>query len=202
MAGMASTPTGRFAAHFPYGEFRTVPSQQLAIRRALAADHLDVAALDLPETPEPPRAGEDGADCDQCAASDTDYLWTDDHWRISTFTEPRALFFILIYPREHHQELPDLPAEQAAELGPLLARTETALRSLGDVGRVHTHKWGDGAAHLHLWQIVRPEGMLQANGVSAPVWLGAMPPLPTEVWEAARRDFARAMAQGGGTAHC
>ncbi|MPZ27436.1 MAG: hypothetical protein GEV12_13750 [Micromonosporaceae bacterium] len=95
----------------------------------------------------------------------------------------------------------NLPPDRAAELGPLLQRTESALRSLGDVGQVHTHKWGDGGAHLHLWQIVRPHGMVQARGVGLTVWLRALSALPTEVWDAACRDFARQMARGGGTAH-
>jgi diadenosine tetraphosphate (Ap4A) HIT family hydrolase len=198
---MADTPAGRFSAHFEYGQPKSVPSEKFAIREVLAADTLEVAALDKPIIPEPPRRGVAGVDCYRCTTDDSEFLWTDAHWRINTRSEPRALFHVLVAPREHYEELPDLPPERAAELGPLLARMEAALRSLGDVGRVHTHKWGDGGAHLHLWQIIRPEGMVQANGVTLPVWLGALPVMPVETWEAACRDFARAMARDGGTAH-
>lgn len=198
---MADLAAGRFSAHFEYGQRRTVPSEKFAIREVLAADTLEVAALDPPTVPEPPRHGVGGVDCYRCTADDSDFLWTDAHWRVNTRPEPRALFHVLVMPREHYEELPDLPPERAAELGPLLARMEAALRSLGDVGRVHTHKWGDGGAHLHLWQIIRPEGMVQANGVTLPVWLGALPAMPAETWQAASRDFARAMAREGGTAH-
>lgn len=197
---MVDTTAGRFSAHFEYGTPKRVPSDKFAINEILAAETLEVAALDPPTIPEPPRFGDGGVDCWTCASDDAEFLWTDEHWRIVGRSEPRALFHILLMPREHYQELPDLPAERAAELGPLLARSESALRSLGDVGRVHTHKWGDGGAHLHLWQIVRPEGMVQANGVTLPVWLGALPPMSQDTWDAACRDFARDMARGGGTA--
>jgi hypothetical protein len=43
--------------------------------------------------------------------------------------------------------------------------------------------------------------MLQARGVGLTVWLRALPALPTDVWQAACRDFAREMARGGGTTH-
>lgn len=198
---MVDASAGRFSAHFEYGRPKSVPSDRFAISEVLAADTLEVSALDKPTIPEPPRYGAGGVDCFACTADDSEFLWTDDHWRINTRSEPRALFFVQLRPRGHYEELPDLPPERAAELGPLLARMEAALRSLGDVGRVHTHKWGDGGAHLHLWQIIRPEGMVQANGVTLPVWLGALPPMPQETWDAARRDFARAMAREGGTAH-
>jgi diadenosine tetraphosphate (Ap4A) HIT family hydrolase len=201
MGGMADHPSGRFSAHFTYGQRRTVPSDQFSIRELLASDSVDVSPLDLPRIPEPPRFGEGGADCYRCTADDSEFLWSDPHWRIGTRPEPRAIFFVLLHPRAHYQELTDLPALRAAELGPLLARMESALRSLGDVGRVHTHKWGDGGAHLHVWQIIRPEGMVQANGVTLPIWLGAQPAMPADTWDAACRDFAREMARGGGTAH-
>jgi hypothetical protein len=66
-------------------------------------------------------------------------MWTDSHWRIHTVDEPQALFFVLVNPRVHYEDLPDLPPDRAAELGPLLQRMESALRALGGVGKVHTH---------------------------------------------------------------
>jgi diadenosine tetraphosphate (Ap4A) HIT family hydrolase len=202
MGGMPDPPAGRFSQHFEYGQPRSVPIEQFPyFRAAVTSDPLELAALDRPQVPEPARGGAGGLDCAGCAASDPESLWTDRHWRVFTFEEPQALFIVLISPREHYEELPDLPPERAAELGPLLARVETALRSLGDVGNVHTHKWGDGGAHLHLWMFIRPLGMLQARGVALPVWSRALPPLPAEAWQAAGRDFAQAMARGGGTAH-
>lgn len=198
---MADTPTGRFSSHLVYGARRTHPSAGFAFREALAGDTLEVAALRPPRIPEPARFGEGGEDCRDCQAEDPSFLWTDRHWRVGTRADPKPLFFVLLRSRAHYQELTDLPPERAAELGPLLQRMEAALRALGDVGRVHTHRWGDGGAHLHLWQIIRPEGMVQANGVGLPVWLGAQPDLPKQAWDAACAEFAREMARGGGTAH-
>lgn len=199
---MAATTAGRFSAHLEYARPQTIPIERFAyLRAAVRSDPLEIAPLDPPQVPEPRRHGAGGVDCLSCATAESSYLWTDAHWQIYAPDEPAALFHVLVSPREHYEELPDLPPARAAELGPLLQRMESALRSLGDVGRVHTHKWGDGGAHLHLWQIVRPEGMLQARGVGLPVWLRALPALPTDVWQAACQDFARAMAAGGGTAH-
>lgn len=202
MDTMADTPAGRFSAHIEYEQPRALPIETFPfLRDALTSDPLGIAGLNLPQLPEPARHGAGGVDCRGCTAEDGEHLWTDEHWRIHTSTEPQPLFLVLINPRRHYEDLPDLPPERAAELGPLLQRTEAALRSLGDVGQVHTHKWGDGGAHLHLWQIVRPYGMVQARGVALTVWLRALAPLPAEVWQAAGRDFARELARGGGTAH-
>lgn len=57
----------------------------------------------------------------------------------------------MLQPRGHY-DLTDLPAERAAELGPLLQRAERAVRSLDGVARVHVNRWGDGAAHLHFYR--------------------------------------------------
>lgn len=199
---MADLTPGRFSAHFEYEQTRTVPIERFAyLRDSLAEERLEIASLDRPQVPEPPRFGAGGIDCRGCTAEDGEFLWTDEHWRVHTVTEPQALFCVLVNPRRHYEDLPDLPPERAAELGPLLQRMESALRSLGDVGQVHTHKWGDGGAHLHLWQIVRPLGMMQARGVALTVWLRALDPMPADTWDAACRDFARELARGGGTAH-
>lgn len=199
---MVEARTGRFSAHFEYGQPRALPIKRFPyLREAVVSEQLEIAALNPPQLPEPARSGAGGVDCRGCTAADDAYLWTDEHWRIHTVDEPQPLFFVLANPRGHYEDLPDLPPDRAAELGPLLQRMEAALRALGDVGQVHTHKWGDGGAHLHLWQIVRPAGMVQARGVALTVWLRALSPLPAEVWAAAGRDFAREMARGGGSAH-
>ncbi|MFF1720785.1 hypothetical protein [Streptomyces sviceus] len=54
--------------------------------------------------------------------------------------------------------LPDLPAEQTAELGPLLQRVERAVLGLDGVARVHVNRWADGTAHLHLWFLAAEGG--------------------------------------------
>lgn len=158
--------------------------------------------LAAPELPEPPRQGESGpADCDQCARPDEDFLWTDEHWRLSSAGTPSGLpAVVLLQPRAHH-DLLDLPPERAVELGPMLQRVEAAVLSLGGIGRVHVNRWGDGAAHLHLWLIARPAGMMQLRGSTLPLWMDVLPALPAEVRAATAGRIAAAMAAGGGTAH-
>ncbi|MFJ3789488.1 hypothetical protein [Kitasatospora sp. NPDC090091] len=163
---------------------------------------LKVRVLQAPELPEPPRQGEDGAEsCTQCARPDADFLWTDEHWRLSTMDEPTGLpAVVLLQPRAHH-DLLDLPAERSAELGPMLQRVEAALLALGGIGRVHVNRWGDGAAHLHLWLIARPEGMAQLRGSTLPLWMDVLPKPSDEAWAATASRIAAAMAADGGTAH-
>jgi diadenosine tetraphosphate (Ap4A) HIT family hydrolase len=101
---------------------------------------------------------------------------------------------VLLEPREHHDSYVDLPPERLAELGPLTARIERALLSLGDVARVHVARWGDGGAHLHQWFFPRPLGQLQLRGSMLPVWLDVLPAVDPEVEAATLRRIAAAMA--------
>ncbi|MER5863055.1 hypothetical protein [Kitasatospora sp. NPDC002040] len=163
---------------------------------------LRVRPLDRPVLPEPPRHGEDGPEnCDQCNRADQEFLWTDEHWRLTGLREPSGLpAVVLLMPRGHH-DLADLPAGRAAELGPMLQRVERALHALGGIARVHVDKLGDGAAHLHLWFSARPEGMLQLRGSYLSTWDDILPPIPVADWQANGRVIAAAMAAEGGTAH-
>jgi hypothetical protein len=103
-----------------------------------------VRPLQPPVLPEPARAGEDGPeDCRTCPRPVTQALWSDGHWRLDAVgTESRLPAVVMLQPRGH-QDLSDLPAEQAAELGPLLQRVERAVLGLDGVARVHVDRWGD-----------------------------------------------------------
>lgn len=145
-------------------------------------------ALRPPVAQEEPRAGEGGVDCSRCQADDEEYLWTSERWRLWAFDRPTGLpIVVLLEPREHYAEPGDLPDELAAELGVLLARIERAVRSLGEIGRVHVCRWGDGSEHLHWWFMARPARMPQLIGSFAAVWDDVLPPVPDEVW---RGDLA------------
>lgn len=152
--------------------------------------------------PEPPRAGEDGPEeCRTCLKPVAEALWADDHWRLDAVgTESRLPAVVLLQPRGHH-DLADLPAERAAELGPLLQRAERAVLGLDGVARVHVNRWGDGAAHLHFWLLARPAGLLQLRGSFLAVWEELLPPVPDEERRSAHRLIAESMAAGGGTAY-
>jgi hypothetical protein len=48
-------------------------------------------ALLPPEDKERPRHGEGGVDCRRCAASDDDYFWTNENWRVRALDKPTGL---------------------------------------------------------------------------------------------------------------
>jgi diadenosine tetraphosphate (Ap4A) HIT family hydrolase len=164
------------------------------------AGDLQVKHLADPVLPEPPRQGEKAADCDCRQRDDGDYLWTDERWRIGTTGAPQAVPAYLLMPREH-LDLGDLSDALAAELGILIVRLDRVLSAISGAGRVHVNKWGDGGAHLHVWFIVRPAGMLQLRGSCLPGWMDVLPPLPADEAATLDRYVARTLARSGGTAH-
>jgi len=146
-------------------------------------------ALEPPEPQERPRRGEGGIGCKACEDPGDRYLWTDDHWRLRAFDRPTGLpVIVLLEPRDHYAEPGDLPDELAAGLGVMIARVERAVRSVGEIGRVHVCRWGDGGEHLHWWFIARPARIPQLIGSFAAIWDDVLPPLPEEIW---RENLAR-----------
>ena len=149
-------------------------------------------ALRPPEERDPPRFGEGGVNCGRCAAPDDEYLWTNENWRLYAPDDERGLpVVVLLESRGHFAEPGDLPDELAAELGVLLARIERAIRSLGEIGRVHVCRWGDGGEHLHWWFIARPARLPQLIGSFAAIWDDILPPVPEDV---RRADLAKLVA--------
>jgi hypothetical protein len=155
-----------------------------------------VRPLAPPEELERPRAGEGGVDCRRCASPDDAYIWTDENWRLASPPEPTGLPVVVILETRRHYDFGDLPAELAAELGPLLLRIEAAVRSVGEIGRVHVCRWGDGSEHFHFWFMGRPARLPQLIGSFAAVWDDVMPPTPDEVWRESLATVARALATG------
>jgi diadenosine tetraphosphate (Ap4A) HIT family hydrolase len=142
-------------------------------------------ALLPPVAMEDPRHGEGGVDCRRCGADDSEYCWVTERWRLFALPEPTGLpVVVLLEPREHYAEPGDLPDELAAELGVMLARVERAIRSIGEIGRVHVCRWGDGSEHLHWWFMARPARIPQLIGSFAAIWDDVLPPTPREVWDA------------------
>ncbi len=113
-------------------------------------------ALLPPVEAEAPRNGEGGVDCWSCAQPDSSFLWTDVRWRLLPARPNGLPVVVLLESREHYAEPGDLPDELAADLGVMLARVERAVRSVGEIGRVHVCRWGDGSEHLHWWFMARP----------------------------------------------
>jgi diadenosine tetraphosphate (Ap4A) HIT family hydrolase len=149
-------------------------------------------ALD-PLTPEPSIQGQDGVDCRACAKPDSDYLWTNEHWRLMSL-EPSGLpVIVILEPREHFASPADLPEDLARDQGVMLGRVERAVLSVDTVARVHLGRWGEGAEHLHWWFIGRPKGFGQLRSSMAEIWDEVLPPTPQNVWNDNLARVVRAM---------
>ena len=153
-----------------------------------------------PPADEPPRLGEDPADCWRCRQGDDDAIWSDESWLVTPLGKPSGLPVIVILQPRQHFDLGDMPSRLAAELGPMIVRVERAVDAVGEIGRVHVGRWGDGSAHLHFWFIARPARMTQLRTSFAAIWDDILPPLPEELWRANLAAVARALEAGGGQA--
>jgi len=154
-----------------------------------------------PVLPEPPRGGEGGAGCRACEDPERNVVWSDERWTLRGWGEPLGVPVGLSLMPKAHLDLGDLDETHAAELGVLTVRIERAIRALGDIGRVHLNKWGDGGAHLHLVFLARPAGLLQLRGSNLPLWEEMLPRVEPHVAAADERAVAHAVAAFGGRAH-
>ena len=154
---------------------------------------LRVRELLPPLEQEAPRHGVGGIGCRRCESGDADAIWSDERWILSPLDRPSGLpVVVLLQPRAHH-DLHDLPPDLSAELGPLIQRVEAAVRSVGEIGRVHVCRWGDGSEHLHFWFMARPARLPQTIGSFAAIWDDILPPLPEALWRANLAAIAAAM---------
>jgi diadenosine tetraphosphate (Ap4A) HIT family hydrolase len=148
------------------------------------AGSLQVKPLEPPVLPEPPRNGEGDKPCFRCSNPDEGVVWGNERWVLVRMAQPPGVPFIaMLQPREH-LDLGDLDDDLAAELGRLIVRVERAVRALPTVERVHVNKWGDGGAHLHVFFLGRPSGLLQLRGSNLALWDDLLPPLPEERYAA------------------
>jgi diadenosine tetraphosphate (Ap4A) HIT family hydrolase len=159
---------------------------------------LRVKPLEPISDTEPPRQGEEAATCLACAAADEAYIWVSERWRVRAMDRPTGLPMVLILESRSHLDLGDLPNLLAAELGVMTVRLERAVRSLDGVARVHVNRWGDGAAHLHLWFLARPQGRLQLRGSFLSLWDDILPPIPEAQWRENLALVAAWLAEFGG----
>lgn len=178
-------PDGRLAMP-PVQEWETFPFE----------GEMRVRPLEPPVAEEQPRHGAGGVGCGRCERGDEGAIWRDERWRVVPVARPTGLPVIVILETRAHLDLPDLPDEQAAELGRLIVRVERAVSRVKGVGRVHVCRWGDGSEHFHFWFIARPARMPQLIGSFAAIWDDVLPPAPDEVRRANLDVIARALADG------
>ncbi|CAN5448467.1 hypothetical protein BH10ACT8_BH10ACT8_11550 [soil metagenome] len=143
---------------------------------------LRVAPLQPPVVPEPPRHGEDPADCTSCSKRD-EGIWFDDRWRLSRIGGVGVPLALMLHPRDHY-DLADLPDDLAAELGVLSVHLVRHVQALPHIARAHVSRIGDGGAHLHVWFFARPEGQGQLWGSWLVVWDDLLPEYPAELADA------------------
>ncbi|MDY7090898.1 MAG: hypothetical protein SYR96_38165 [Actinomycetota bacterium] len=162
--------------------------------------NMRVKPLAAPVEVEPPRSGEDAADCVACNTPDEAYIWVSERWRVRAMDRPTGLPMVLILECRSHLDIGDLPNLLAAELGVMTVRLERAIRSLDGVARVHVNRWGDGSAHLHMWFLARPYGRLQLRGTFLTLWDDILPAIPEQQWRQNLAHVAAWLAEFGGTA--
>jgi hypothetical protein len=147
------------------------------------------------------RSGEPGgAPCDACSASDDEYVWVDDRWRVKAPRRVPGVPVQLFLETRAHVDMHELGDAMAAELGVLLVRLDRAIQAVGDIGRVHVSRWGDGGSHFHMWHYGRPRGARQMLGFCLPMWAMILPPTADDVWQRNLTVVARALAHDGGRA--
>ena len=146
------------------------------------------------QIPEPPRRGEPGGKpCAICGGGTTARLWSDETGRCTHRSAAACRGAVWIASREHFDSFADMPEHLAADFARVVARAEAAILALGDVGRVHLYRWGDGGAHFHVWLLPRPLGMVEAAGMMLPLWEDVLPNVPDEELAAAAQRVADLM---------
>src|SRR5579875_3722095 len=100
-------------------------------------DSLRIKPLQPLADAEPARRGEDPADC-HCTgperADDGTLVWSNDRWRLSIVAGTGLPITVLLGPKQH-MDLPTMPPDWAAELGPLCVTISAAIEALPSVGR-------------------------------------------------------------------
>ncbi len=142
------------------------------------------------------RSGEGDKPCHRCTNADG-ILWRKGAWTLAPIfpsANPAGLFLETV----EHMDFENFDDEMAAEYGVITRHLEAAIRGLPSVGRVHIHRFGDGAAHFHVWFQGRPARQLELYGWGNNIWAQVLPPLPDDVIEANHDAVLDALVAGYG----
>jgi diadenosine tetraphosphate (Ap4A) HIT family hydrolase len=77
-------------------------------------------------------------------------LWEDNLWRLSAVLQGPIPGFAHLEPRRHIPFITDLDGDEAATLGPVLARATRILRDAAGADKTYVYVFGDRTPHLHL----------------------------------------------------
>jgi hypothetical protein len=80
-----------------------------------------------------------------------------------------------------------------AEFGRIIFNVERRILSLGGVTRVHLYRWGDVGSYIHVWMLPRPLGMIEAAGMTLPLWEDVLLNVTDEELRAAAETVALSM---------
>ena len=95
-------------------------------------------------------------DCPLCAGPAMDEalmrteVWSDDLWRLTTANVTEVAGFSYLEPRRHIADITELDGEEAATLGPTIARASNAIKEAAGGDLVYVYVFGDGVPHLHI----------------------------------------------------
>jgi diadenosine tetraphosphate (Ap4A) HIT family hydrolase len=159
------------------------------------AEPLTVRAPSPRVIPEPPRPGDPGGQpCHLCGTDSDGAIWSDEHWVLRNPGQTSLPGTVWLASRVHADSFADLPEPLARSYGVVAGRIERAILSLGDIGRVHVYRWGDGVAHFHVWFVPRPLGMLDARREMLMLWEDQLPPASAEAIACAGKRIGAALA--------
>lgn len=160
-------------------------------------DGLRIKPLEPLLDSEPPRAGEDPAQCACRQPEDPEHaarhVWSNERWVLADAGMKLPVTLIL-RPRAHH-DLADLPDDLASEMGRLMVAVTAAVESLPSVGRCHVGRYGDGGAHLHPFFFGRPARMGQLRGSCVLDWEENLPDIPDDVRRANAAHVGRQLVE-------
>jgi diadenosine tetraphosphate (Ap4A) HIT family hydrolase len=124
-------------------------------------------------------------------------VWQDDLWRLSMIVESSPVIgFAHLETVRHVPYLTDLEGEEAATLGPTLARVTSTLKFVTGAELVYVYVFGERVAHLHFNLAPHRDGDALAGGPGL-LRAGAME-VPSAELSATARSVERALAAGGG----
>lgn len=87
-------------------------------------------------------------------------VYEDGYWRVEHAVSPAPMAgWLIVKPLRHCLGIDELSEQEAASLGPLLARTCEAVRAETAALRVYTAFFGEAVAHLHIHVIPRADDL-------------------------------------------